>query len=123
MRKILDIYKEYKIMPTLQEHMFRVAAVASLLCDNFTKPVNKEDIILACLLHDIGNIVKFHLNYFPEFNKPEGIKYWQKIQDEFIEKYGDDDHVATVAIMKELGVSRNLIFLVDKIDFSLSTYM
>ena len=42
MRKILDIYDEYKIMPNLQEHMLRVAAVASLICDNFDEVLPKK---------------------------------------------------------------------------------
>ena len=78
-KNILEIYKEHNVMPNLQEHMLRVAAVASLICDNCTEKLNKEDIITACLLHDIGNIVQFQLSYFPEFNKPQGIEYWQGI--------------------------------------------
>ena len=56
-RKISEIYAEYKIMPNLQMHMYRVAAVASLIYDNFNEPLNKEEIITACLLHDMGNII------------------------------------------------------------------
>ncbi len=50
------IYKKYKIMPQLQEHMFRVAAVALLICENFEDSLPKEDIVTACLLHDMGKI-------------------------------------------------------------------
>ena len=118
-RKISEIYAEYKIMPILQEHMLRVAAVASLICDNFSEPLPKNDIITACLLHDMGNILKSNFKFFPESLEPEGLKYWQKIKDDFIKKYGNSEHEATIQIMKELGVSLNAISLVDKIKFSL----
>ncbi len=64
MRKISEIYEEYKIMPNLREHQLRVAAVAAQICDNFNKPLNKKEIITACLLHDMGNIIKFKLELF-----------------------------------------------------------
>lgn len=118
-RKISEIYTEYKIMPNLQDHMLRVAAVASLICDNFTEPLPKEEIIAACLVHDIGNIIKFQLEYFPEFNEPEGIEYWKNVQKEYIKKYGEHEHKATVQIVRELGLSDRVVNIVDKINFSL----
>ncbi len=118
-RKISEIYAEYKIMPNLQMHMYRVAAVASLIYDNFNEPLNKEEIITACLLHDMGNIIKSDLSFLPELLKPEGLEYWQKVKDGFIEKYGNDDHEAHVKILKELGLSTEIIGLVDQVRFSL----
>ena len=114
-----EIYRKYKIMPSLQEHMLRVAAVASLICDNFTEPLLKEEIITACLLHDMGNIIKFKLDAFPEFLEPEGLDYWQKVKNEYIKKYGENEHKATTMILKELGVSERVIFIVDQINFVL----
>ncbi|OGI95586.1 hypothetical protein A2917_03485 [Candidatus Nomurabacteria bacterium RIFCSPLOWO2_01_FULL_42_17] len=119
MKKISEIYTEYKIMPNLQEHMLRVAAVASLICDNFNEPVSKAELVTACLLHDMGNIIKSQLEYFPEFLEPEGLEYWQGVKNEYINKYGRDEHKATEQIMKELGVFPNLISVVDQIRFSL----
>ncbi len=115
---IEKIYKKYKIMPSLQEHMIRVAAVASIICDNFKESLPKEEIITACLLHDMGNIIKSKLEYFPEFIKPEGIEYWQSVKNEYIKKYGDDEHKATIKIMHELGISVKIISLVGQIRFS-----
>ena len=117
-RNIFKIYDEYKIMRTLREHMLRVAAVASLICDNFNEPLPKEEIISACLLHDMGNIIKFKLEYFPEFNKPEGLEYWQNVQNEYMEKYGDNEHEATIAIIQELGLPESVVELADKNRFS-----
>ena len=116
-KKISEIYDEYKIMLNLQEHMFRVAAVASLICDNFSETLPKDDIITACLLHDMGNIIKFKLDYFPEFNKPEGIEYWQKVQDEYIKKYGTNEYVTNTEIAREIGASGRVVELINAISF------
>src|ERR1035437_2830314 len=118
-RKILEIYSEYKIPPNLQRHMFWVAAVATMICDNFDEPLPKEDIITACLLHDMGNIVKYELGYFPEFLKPEGLEYWQNVQNEFREKYGEDEHKVTFLITKEFGLSDRIVELASGNGFQL----
>ncbi len=117
-KKITEIYKEYKIPPSLQMHMLRVAAVASLICDNFEEPLEKEEIVTACLLHDLGNIIKFRMHIFQEFFEPEGVDYWREVQAEFKETYGEDEHQATVEILKELGLSERIISIVDQVDFS-----
>lgn len=117
-KKISEIYYEYKIIPSLQEHMLRVAAVASFICDNFSEPLAKEDIITACLLHDMGNIVKFNMNLLLEFFEPEGIEYWQKVKEKYITKYGSNDHETNLKIIKELGFSGDILSLVDQNRFS-----
>lgn len=119
MRKITDIYKEYKIMPQLQMHQFRVTGVAMTILDSINNHVlvHKEEIIKACLLHDMGNILKFNLDLFPGFSEPEGAEYWKKIKNEYKEKYGDDEHTATSEIVKELGVSNTVFELIKSISF------
>lgn len=116
---ITDLYKKYKILKSLQEHMLRVAAVASMICDNFIEEMNKEEVITACLLHDIANIIKFDMTIFPKFFEPEGVEYWQNVKNEYIEKYGKDEHVATVQIAKEIGVSELAASFVAGVEFSL----
>lgn len=117
--KISEIYKEYKIMPSLQLHQYRVAAVGKLICENLGKKFKDTDyVVSALLLHDMGNIIKFDLNFFPEFLKPEGLEYWQNIKDEFIEKYGNDETEATLQISKELDVSLTTYDLICSIGFS-----
>lgn len=122
MRKISEIYREYKINRTLQEHMFRVSAVASVICDNFIDPLSEEkknEIITTCLLHDMGNILKFQWDLFAEFFEPEGIEYWKKVHKEFKEKYGNNEHEATVKIINELGLSSKIAEIVARNRFSL----
>src|SRR6185436_12957768 len=116
-RKINELYDEYKIMPNLREHMFRVAAVASLICDNFEGEINKKDIVSACLLHDMGNIVKFKLDLHPHLNEPKGMEYWQQVQEEFRNKYSNDDHLANCLIAKEIGVNKRVVELIESISF------
>jgi len=116
MKNIIDIYKDYKIMSILTKHHLRVASVAMEICESLDVKVETENIIKACLLHDIGNIIKFKLDHFPEENEPEGILYWQEVQNEFIQKYGKDEHHASLMIAKELNVSSQIYDLVDAVE-------
>lgn len=105
-------------MPSLQLHMLRVAAVAHLLADACTQPVDTKAIVTACLLHDMGNIAKFDLQRFPDFLQPEGLVYWQAQKEAFVEKYGPNPHHATVAIAQELRVNDRVLELIDAIGFN-----
>jgi hypothetical protein len=89
-------------MPQLQTHMLRVAAVASVICDNFNKPLDKNLTVTTCLVHDIGSTSKINIGLFPEYAKEKGVTYWKNIQNDFIKKYGKDDHKAAMKICKEL---------------------
>jgi len=118
MRTISEIYEEYKISPWLQEHMLRVASVAKIICDSSDIDLDNNHIISACLLHDTGNIIKFDLNKFPEFVEKNGsIEYWQEVQNEFFEKYGRDEHQATMKIGREIGVSEKTLEYIDLMGF------
>ncbi len=112
--EISDIYTKYKIMPNLQEHMLRVAAVASLVCDNFDETLPKEEIITACLLHDMGNIIKFKWDSPLGLLEPK-LEYWKKVQSEYIEKYGENVHEATTSILRELGL-RQIVSIIESFD-------
>ena len=104
-------------MPNLQEHMLRVTGVAFLICDNLEKSIARESVITACLIHDIGNIVKFKLEVFPEFLKPKGLRYWEKVQENFIRKHGKDDYQATYNILKEIGVDPRVFKIIKSMEF------
>jgi hypothetical protein len=123
MRNIIDIYNEYKIMPNLQQHQLRVAAVAKKVCESLDIPVDTQSVVTACVLHDMGNIIKFRLERFPEFNKPEGIEYWQKVQGEYLATYGQDEHAASIAIAQKLGVSAHIIQNMEAIEFPLWSHV
>jgi hypothetical protein len=121
---ISEVYEKYKIMPQLQEHQLKVAGVAKIILENFNSPQppllkrGGGEVVLACLLHDIGNIIKFDLSKSKSLlNADLDLEYWQKVKDEFVEKYGPDEHKASVDITKELGASERVIELVDCVDF------
>lgn len=105
--KITEIYQAYKINQGLQEHMIRVAAVAQIICDHSPLPINREVAISACLLHDLGNLIKVNFKLGSELFDPEGIEYWKAVQTEMIEKYGDVE-TATNAMIAEAGVNNEI---------------
>ena len=114
-------------MPNLQEHQLRVAGVSFIIGKSMSnQDIDTENIVVACLLHDMGNIIKFKLDLFPEFVKPEGLDYWKKIQQEYIRTYGADEHVATMSIVKGIiphmrdnpYEKQRIIKLIEAIGFS-----
>lgn len=115
---IVEIYEKYQIMPQLQEHMFRVAGVAHLLCGNFTLEVDTENVIKAALLHDMGNIVKFDFSLFPEIVAEKGLEYWENVKKQTAEKYGANTHTVTFNIIKDIGASERILELADSVGFS-----
>jgi len=126
---IHDVYERYDIMPNLQQHMFGVAAVAEYIGSKlisaklpdgalpFTSQ-DLDDVITATLLHDLGNMAKFKLDYFPEFLEPKGLNYWRNIQQHFWAKYGKNAHQATLKILDDLDVSDRIKELVDSVSFN-----
>lgn len=120
MKMIEDVYEEYYIMPQLRDHMYRVASVAGFICDHLDISVDKKSVVTACLLHDMGNIIKFDLNKFPEFNEPKGIVYWETVKKNYIDNYGPDTHQATLSIASSLGMNLRVLELLNSIGFGKS---
>lgn len=118
MKPITQIYDEYQIMPQLQLHQLRVAAVAKQLAHATTIDVEGHSIITACLIHDIANIIKFELKRFPEFLEPQGLEYWQGVQKAFIDTYGADEHRASLQIAADMKLPQAVVDLVKGIGFS-----
>lgn len=92
---VSDLYKKYDIMPQLAEHQLRVGAVGAIVAENWKGEVDLELATKLCLLHDMGNIVKFS-----ELTDP----YWRRVQQEYRDRYGKDAHVATKGILAEAGL-------------------
>ena len=114
---IQDVYKKYQIMPQLEAHMLRVAGVADLICAHFKIGIDRHSVVAACLLHDMGNIVKFDFDYtrqfMPELVDVGTLASWEAVKREFIEKYGAESHAATMNIIAELGINKRIIELID----------
>lgn len=116
---ILEVYNKYNIMPQLQEHQLRVAGVAYLICKNFKLRVNQDNIVKACLLHDMGNILKFDFSVTKKYIQHNlDYDYWEKVKKDYENKYGKDEHVATLSILQELKVGNEIVELVDSIGFT-----
>lgn len=105
-------------MPSLQKHMYRVAGVAKIICDSLEVEIDADNVIKACLLHDMGNILKFKLDLYPQFLEPEGLEYWTKVKAEFQSKYGIDEHRATYMIAEDIGVDDRVMELIKSFGFS-----
>lgn len=115
---ISDIYAQYDIMPTLALHQLRVAAVAHIICERSRVPLPRTHIISACLLHDMGNIIKFDLDHIPQGLAIGDVGHWKEVQRRYKETYGEDEHVATLAIARCCGVSQETLRILEGIGTS-----
>lgn len=118
---ITEIYQAYCLMMNLQQHQLRVAAVASTiwswLLPQVQQDVDQNNVILACLLHDMGNTIKFNLTLFPEFLEPEGVEYWQNVKDRYLKQFGTDEHLASEKIAADLGVDTKVLRYIESVGF------
>ncbi len=110
---IHQIFKKYRVPPNLQEHMLRAAAVGNLICDQWKGPkINPEDIVAVLLIHDFGNIVKMDLGSEVGLKligeEAKRVRYWKRVKQEVIQKYGKDDYLVSEKIAEELEVSERL---------------
>ena len=108
--KLGEVYKKFGSPPNLQEHMLRVCGVTSYICEHWIgkEEFDWEKVRKISLLHDVGNIVKFDFDKYPQFlgDELKNIEYWRGTQKKIIEKYGNDDHDATKNMLLEIGVER-----------------
>jgi hypothetical protein len=117
---IMEIYRRFNVPPNLPSHLFRAAAVGDMIADHWKGPkLSREDLRAYLLLHDFGNIVKYDFSHkellTPEMQ--ENIDYWKTAQQEARQKYGSDDHEATTAMARELGVPERVMALLEQDDF------
>ena len=105
---IVEIYNKYYLPERLQMHMLRVASCSKLIIDNWSGvTINKDAIIRASLLHDMGNMAKISDN---EIECEE----FRKIRKVYIDKYGRDSHKINLAIAKKEGLNDLEIEIMDK---------
>ncbi|OGC93010.1 hypothetical protein A2899_04365 [Candidatus Amesbacteria bacterium RIFCSPLOWO2_01_FULL_49_25] len=115
-----EAYEKYHLPPHLILHQLRVAALVYLITHDsvFTPDVESGDRITAAGLHDMGAMVKFDLDYFPDLWQPQGTAYWQSVQSDVVQRYGSDEHLATPRIISELGVSQRAAYLAGWVGFA-----
>lgn len=117
MQTPLDIYRRFRIFRGLQDHQLRVAAVGKYVAGRMHPPVDTRLVVLVGLFHDMGNIIKANFS-MPELYEPEGPEYWRKVKDEYIATRGADEHEATKAIGREIGLPEKVIAIIDAMRFS-----
>lgn len=109
------IYKRLGIPPNLQRHMLLVTKIALFICKHWKGgEINPQELKKLCLLHDVGNIVKFQIKQYPQYleEEQERADYWIGRQSQTIAKYGSDDNIATSKMLQELGINSELIQLI-----------
>ncbi len=120
--KISEVYKAYNIPESLQLHMIRVAAIAQIIAENLDD-IDKDQIhtlVKGCLLHDIGKLVIFKIGEDTSHMGDQPRDFWIQLQEDMRNDYSISEHTATVLICKELGMSQEIVHLVDSIDFAYS---
>jgi len=114
--QVKQIYEKYQIMPQLVTHMLRVAGVGKIVAENWKGQCDIKLTTDLCLLHDLGNIVKFDLKNRDEskFGNIENIEYWQKIQQQYLDQFGKDAHDATVGIIKKAKLEKFVPYILEE---------
>lgn len=104
---ITDIYKSYGIPEKLQMHMLRVAGIADQVLSTWHGPsIDRESLMRVLLLHDMGNIIKIDC-------EPDENQLTSTTREEYISKFGKNDHRISLEIAKELGLSDKELTLMD----------
>jgi hypothetical protein len=120
MRTVSEIYEHYRIPPWLQMHQLRVAAVGKTVAERI-EGTDTSAVVLCCLFHDMGNILKFDLRSSAPLASmiPDGERaYWINVQKEYEAAYGSNEHRATEAIAREIGLPPVVLSLIRDMGFS-----
>ena len=120
MQTIKEIYLKYQVPPNLQQHMLRVAGMAKIISDNWIgDALDINTLLISCLVHDMGNLLKFDLINKANFlgKEEKNIEYWKKVKEEMVQKYGPDEHKATAVICKELKLNDKVFWIVENWGF------
>ena len=115
--KVAEICSKYQIPSNLQQHMLRVTAVAEILTENWIgEKIDKKAIVLACFFHDIAKPMTFDLAKQAQFGMlPDEIAKLEKLQNHLKNKYGVDEHQATVKICEDIGLDPTAAKIVDNL--------
>jgi len=118
--QIIPIYDRFEIPPNLREHMFRVAAVADMICSNWGNEViaiNRDEAVASCLVHDLGNIAKMKMESTESINmlgeEAPNAAHWRAVRERAIQKYGGTSDEATTNMAKEAGIDDRIIFIIE----------
>lgn len=110
---IRDIYAQYQVPPWLQLHQLRVAAAGKMVAESLPVAIDTHLVVSACLLHDVGAIVKFDFTDgvstgLKGLYPPEDTARWIEVQRGMRERYGAREYEATATIIEEIGIGEAL---------------
>lgn len=116
---VQQLYEQLQIPPNLQEHQLRVGALLKILCQNWQgEPLDSQSITLAGLFHDAANILKF------DFSKPallgsevKNLNHWRQVQTTIRQQYGDNIHLATLAMCREIYLSAEALRIIKDLEW------
>lgn len=93
--------------------------MAKVIIDSWIgEAIDDKAIIQACLLHDIAKPMNFDPAKQAQFGMSEAdIEKLEKLQKEMRNKYGEEEHKATVSILKDVGCSAEAVELVDNLEW------
>ena len=120
----ISIYQAYALPKHLRDHMLKTAALVCWILDRWKGKdvLNKGRMIKACLLHDIGNIVKGSdekfRRIFPDSFSEDAWQYWLNVRSHIGKRYGTTDIEATLNIANEINVGTDVIRLIQAKQFS-----
>jgi hypothetical protein len=118
---VKNIYIKFSVPPNLQRHMLLVTKLALCIDNHWKGPKIDNDLLTkACLLHDIGNIVKFNLDKYSHLLEEEIIRidFWKQKQKEVIAKYGKEDQIATKLMLEEIGIDQEIVKIIQEKEYA-----
>lgn len=117
--KIVEIYDKYMTPKNLREHMLRVASFSKIiLADWGGKPLDNKAVTIACALHDIGKPVNFDPTKSVLYGMTKADSDNLEELVNFIKnKYGTDEHLASVEMCKDVGVNAKVLKVVENIQW------
>jgi HD superfamily phosphodiesterase len=112
------LYDELDVPRNIREHMHRVAAVARYICTHWKgAPFNNDLVIAACLLHDVGNVLK--MRYDTEENlamlgpERERVEYWKATSKVLQSQYANPNELRD-ALLTKATISADVCELISR---------
>lgn len=107
-----EIYTQFEIPINLQEHMYKVTAVAQLILENWKGEFkNKNELLAACLLHDLGNIIKIAKSDGNPLNQKEDVKKITVNKEKILKKWSADPHIATLKMAERINAPKSIMHI------------
>ncbi len=105
-----EIYERFEVEKGLRLHQRRVAGVADLICDTWIgEPLNRDTLVAAALVHDLGSIVKWDLTPRGSLLDEEETNRYREIQKRIRKRYGNDEYQATHAMVEQCKPEKLLL--------------